>query len=96
MQPASAPGTFDEIYRSALLIEEQAADPETARLAREVQFKAEHLYRRPHLQPEGVLQELLDERIRRLEAVLRAGPMRAAPPARDAEFPDERRKAARP
>jgi hypothetical protein len=70
--PRATPGAFDEIYRNAILIEEQCADRTAANLAREIQFKADHLYCRPHLQPEAVLGELLDDRIRLLEAVVRA------------------------
>jgi len=79
-QPAGATQAYAEAAALLQAIEAKSSNAGIWGLAKEVESKAEHLYRRPHLQAEAVIHFMLHERINRLEAIIRAGGERRSPP----------------
>ena|SRR6185369_5075322 len=68
----AAPGVYERIDRVAKSIQQDAGVPAVAAQALDVRFRAEDIYVRPHLMPEQVLRQMLNDRLHRLEAVARA------------------------
>jgi hypothetical protein len=68
---ASGVATFDEICPIVSRISDACASPEVAACALDVRFKAEDLFRRTHLTSESVLRFMLEDRVQRLDALVR-------------------------
>ena len=66
------PGAFERIDRIARTLQQDATVPAIAAQALDVRFRAEDVYARPHLMPEPILRQMLDQRLHRLEATVRA------------------------
>jgi len=72
--PIGTPGAFDSICALARSVADSSPDSAVSRLVMDVLFKADDLFRRQHLLPEPVLRQMLDDRLHRLEATVRASP----------------------
>jgi hypothetical protein len=70
--PIGMPQAFERVCALARSIAGTSPDPAVSSALISVLFKADDLFRRPHLQPEAVLRQMLDDRLYRLEAVIRA------------------------
>ena len=70
--PTRMPEAFQRICALARSIAGSSPNPAVSSAVMSVLFKADDLFRRPHLQPEAVLRQMLDDRLYRLEAVIRA------------------------
>ena len=66
------PEVFERICGLAKTIAASSPDPAVSGALINVLFKADDLFRRPHLQPETILRQMLDDRLYRLEATVRA------------------------
>lgn len=67
---AGAP-TFDEVCAVVRRIGDLAASPEIGSIALDVRFKAEDLFARSHHLSESILRFLLEDRLQRLDALVR-------------------------
>ena len=70
--PIGEPATFERICALAKSIAGSSADSAVSSVMMDVLFRADDLFRRPHLQSEAVLRQILDDRLYRLEATVRA------------------------
>jgi hypothetical protein len=65
-------GTFKEVCSLVGSIADLSASPAIAASALDVRFKAEDLFHRPHLLSEAILRLMLEDRLQRLDALIRA------------------------
>jgi hypothetical protein len=70
--PSGEPQVFERSCALTQSIQDYSATPSVAALALQVRFKSEDVYHRPHLMPEGVLRQMLDDKLQLLEATVRA------------------------
>lgn len=68
----SGAATFDEVCVVVRRIGDLAASPEIGSIALDVRFKAEDLFTRTHHLSESILRFLLEDRLQRLDALVRA------------------------
>ena len=78
--------TFDEVCAIVRRIGDLAASPEIGAVALDVRFKAEDLFARTHHLSESILRFLLEDRLQRLDALVR---VRFGTP-RDRRMPGQR------
>ncbi len=71
--PSGRPERLAAIQELSGSIAREAESGEVWRLSKEIEFKVQDLYRDARLQEEHVLRYTLQERLNRLEAILRAG-----------------------
>lgn len=72
VEPGSS--TFDHIRFVLRRISELSASPEIVDCALDVRFKADDLFNRAYLTSEAVLRVLLEDRVQRLDALVRVSP----------------------
>ena len=72
--PIGTPAAFESICALAKSIADSSPDSAVSRLVMDVLFKADDIFRRQHLLPEPLLRQMLDDRLHRLEATVRASP----------------------